>query len=43
MRCLLRWKRDWVDEDGSPLHVRGMDFFRVQDGLITEELVYVKM
>jgi predicted SnoaL-like aldol condensation-catalyzing enzyme len=42
MRCILRWQRDWVDETGNKLHLRGMDIFRVQDGLITEVLSYVK-
>jgi predicted SnoaL-like aldol condensation-catalyzing enzyme len=43
MHCILLWRRDWVDQAGNKLHVRGLDIFRVQDGLIIEELVYVKM
>ncbi len=41
-RCIMRWKYDWVDESGNPGHVRGVDIFRVQNGLIFEKLSYVK-
>jgi ketosteroid isomerase-like protein len=36
-RCVVRWRYDW----GSG-HVRGIDVFRVRDGLVTEKLSYVK-
>jgi limonene-1,2-epoxide hydrolase len=36
-RCVMRWKYSW----GSG-HVRGVDIFKVRDGLITEKLSYVK-
>ena len=36
-RCVVRWRYDW----GSG-HVRGIDVFRVRDGLVTEKLCYVK-
>jgi ketosteroid isomerase-like protein len=36
-RCVVRWRYDW----GSG-HVRGVDVFRVRDGLVTEKLCYVK-
>ena len=36
-RCVMRWKYSW----GSG-HVRGVDVFKVRDGLITEKLSYVK-
>jgi predicted SnoaL-like aldol condensation-catalyzing enzyme len=42
IRCIMRWRYDWVDAAGNPGHVRGMDMFRVQNGLITEKLSYVK-
>jgi predicted SnoaL-like aldol condensation-catalyzing enzyme len=42
LRCVMRWRYDWVDETGSPGHVRGVDLFRVQNGLIVEKLSYVK-
>lgn len=41
-RCILRWRRDWLDGAGNKLHVHGLEIFRVHDGLITEELSFVK-
>ena len=41
-RCIMRWKYSWVDSTGKPGHVRGVDIFRVTDGLISEKLSYVK-
>jgi steroid delta-isomerase-like uncharacterized protein len=42
MRCIMRWKYNWVDTEGKKGHVRGVDIFRVRDGLICEKLSYVK-
>lgn len=36
-RCLMRWKYSW-----GAGHVRGVDIFKVEEGLITEKLSYVK-
>ena len=36
-RCVMRWKYTWTDG-----HVRGVDIFKVRDGLICEKLSYVK-
>jgi ketosteroid isomerase-like protein len=36
-RGILRWRYDW-----GPGHVRGVDVFRVRDGLVTEKLSHVK-
>jgi len=36
-RCVVRWRYDW-----GAGHVRGIDVFRVRDGLVTEKLCYVK-
>lgn len=36
-RVVQRWRYSW---DGG--HVRGVDLFKVRDGLITEKLSYVK-
>lgn len=36
-RCVVRWRYEW--DDG---HVRGVDVFRVRDGLVAEKLSYVK-
>lgn len=41
-RCIVRWRYEWVDADGAPGHVRGVDVFRVEDELIVEKLSYVK-
>jgi len=41
-RCIMRWRYDWVDAAGEKGHVRGVDLFRVIDGLIREKLSYVK-
>lgn len=36
-RCVMIWKYTWGDG-----HVRGVDVFRLRDGLICEKLSYVK-
>lgn len=41
-RCVMRWRYTWVNENGQPGHVRGVDVFRVREGLICEKLSYVK-
>jgi predicted SnoaL-like aldol condensation-catalyzing enzyme len=41
-RCVMRWRYDWIDETGQKGHVRGVDIFKVIDGLICEKLSYVK-
>lgn len=41
-RCVVRWLYRWVDGDGRPGHIRGVDIFRVREGLVSEKLSYVK-
>lgn len=41
-RCIMRWKCSWVDIDGKSQHLRGADIFRIRDGVIREQLSYVK-
>jgi len=41
-RVVMLWRYDWVDQAGEKGHVRGVDIFRVQNGLICEKLSYVK-
>jgi steroid delta-isomerase-like uncharacterized protein len=41
-RCVMRWKYTWTDASGKSGHVRGVDIFKVTNGLITEKLSYVK-
>ncbi len=36
-RCVMRWKYTWGDG-----HIRGVDVFKLKDGLIAEKLSYVK-
>ena len=36
-RAVARWSYEWSDG-----HVRGVDIFRVRDGLVAEKLSYVK-
>jgi ketosteroid isomerase-like protein len=38
----LRWRYAWVDAEGKPGHVRGVDIIRVRGGKIAENLSYVK-
>jgi ketosteroid isomerase-like protein len=41
-RCIMRWRYEWTDAVGQKGHVRGVDVFKVEDGLIVEKLSYVK-
>ncbi|MEM2970206.1 MAG: nuclear transport factor 2 family protein [Candidatus Bathyarchaeia archaeon] len=41
-RCVVSWIYHWVDKDGKPGHVRGVDLFTVKNGKITEKLSYVQ-
>jgi ketosteroid isomerase-like protein len=41
-RCVVRWRYRWLDGDGKPGHIRGVDLFRVRDGRVAEKLSYVK-
>jgi len=41
-RCVIRWRYDWTNTDGSRGHVRGVDVLKVRDGKVAEKLAYVK-
>lgn len=41
-RCVMLWRRSWVDPQGEARHVRGVDVFHVRNELIGEKLSYVK-
>jgi len=41
-RAVVRWRYDWVEHDGRPGHVRGVDVLTVRHGRIAEKLSYVK-
>ncbi len=42
LRCILRWRYEWIDTAGEKRHIRGIDIFRMRDNLICEKLSYVK-
>lgn len=42
VRCVVRWRYTYSDADGGKHHPRGIDLFRIREGLIAEELAYVK-
>ena len=42
LRVVMRWRCEWLDERGAPQHARGVDIFKLKDGLIGEKLSYVK-
>jgi ketosteroid isomerase-like protein len=41
-RCVVRWRYDWRSIDGTPGHIRGVDFFRVRGGKVAEKFACVK-
>ena len=41
-RCIMRWIYRWVDLEGKAGHIRGVDVYKLEDGLIIEKLSYVK-
>ena len=41
-RCIMRWKSSHLDGSGIKHTVKGVDIFRVDGGLITEILSYIK-
>ncbi|MBI5649059.1 MAG: nuclear transport factor 2 family protein [Chloroflexi bacterium] len=42
IRCVMRWKCEWVDASGKKEHRRGADIFQLRNGLICEQLSYTK-
>lgn len=41
-RVVMRWVYTWTGPLGDAGHIRGVDLYRVRDGLIAEKLSYVK-
>ncbi len=41
-RCTVCWLYRWGVDGDTPGHIRGVDVFRVRDGLVAEKLSYVK-
>ncbi len=42
LRCVMRWRYDWLDIEGIKGYIRGVDIYQVKDGSICEKLSYVK-
>ena len=42
LRCIMRWRYEWVDLEGNKGHVRGVDIYQVKDDLISQKMSYVK-
>lgn len=42
MRCVMHWRYDWEDCQGNMGYVRGVDVYKIKEGLICEKLSYVK-
>jgi ketosteroid isomerase-like protein len=40
-RCVVRWIYRKT-KDGNPWHLRGVDIFKVENGLVAEKFAYVK-
>jgi ketosteroid isomerase-like protein len=41
-RCVMRWTYQWANPEGQSGHIRGVDIYRLENGLIAEKLSYVK-
>ena len=41
-RCVMRWVYHWVDLQGKPGHIRGVDIYKITGDKIAEKLSYVK-
>ena len=41
-RAVMRWTYRWTDPAGHSGYIRGVDVYKVRDGLIAEKLSYVK-
>jgi ketosteroid isomerase-like protein len=42
LRCIMRWRYEWVDDVGKKEHIRGVAIFQVKNGSICEILSYTK-
>ena len=40
IRCVMRWRYDWVDVLGKKGYARGVDIFQVKNGSICEKISY---
>lgn len=42
-RATCRWEIEWDGPDGGRAHARGVDVFRMRDGMIAEKLTYMTL
>ena len=42
LRCIMRWRYEWVDDVGKKEHIRGVAIFQVKNGSLCEILSYAK-
>jgi predicted SnoaL-like aldol condensation-catalyzing enzyme len=42
LRCVTRWRYEWVDESGKKKYIRGTDTFKFKENAIIEQFSYVK-
>jgi len=42
LRCIMRWKYNWVDAAGTNRHILGVEIYQVKNGFICEQFSYVK-
>jgi ketosteroid isomerase-like protein len=42
IRCVMRWKCEWVNASEKKEHRRGVDIFELRNGMICEQRSYVK-
>jgi nuclear transport factor 2 (NTF2) superfamily protein len=40
--CVMRWAYHWVDQNDQSGHIRGVDVYTLDNGLVSEKLSYVK-
>jgi ketosteroid isomerase-like protein len=41
-RVVMLWRYHWLDRQEQAGHLRGVDVYKIRDGLIAEKLSYVK-
>jgi predicted SnoaL-like aldol condensation-catalyzing enzyme len=41
-QCVMRWRYTWVDASGEEQHLRGVDIYKVEEGLICEQRSFTK-
>ena len=39
MRCVMRWRYEWIDASGNKGHVRGVDIFLVKENIVYKNIL----